>query len=531
MQKNRPAPLTFKPEPEPSPLLHATFGSPQASPTASAMSTAFASPTLVSPVYPTKAEPTSNAKSKQRADPEDMSDADSRSSNREFGQEVIVKVRNDAIPTTAASQAAEIVDALATHRSPPSTPRSPRASQTSNPRSPKSEKRFVSNPDPEPIPPPPYSPRETPAQVASSSQVPVLANSPPRPVVVPPPGHPQARPIDPNRAALGPETRQSLFMPHPGAPKPAAAPAGPMYNRQPMPAPQRPQHVGPPLGSSLHILNAAFAARREGRQVPPTIYGRFEYELTLSMGPVPVTFTHEPQNNVPANRARPPMPWVPPSRTGTPASRAASPAIHQAGLGMGSGLGMGVPQRSATSPPIPSGGLVPPIQRANTISPTMGGADPVAQRMMSPPATGGQGPMQMARSPPTGGPVRMMSPPAAIGMAGAVDPAGRRMMSPPAMGAPQVPASLHAMAEPIGRANTTSPAGRRNAGSPGVTAQIDQVLAGVAAQNQPIPRANFVPAAGTVRPRSRSFSGMTSGSGLSIRTEALSDKRCARNMF
>ena len=95
----------------------------------------------------------------------------------------------------------------------------------------------------------------------------------------------------------------------------------------------------------------------------------------------------------------------------------------------------------------------------------------------------------------------------------------------------QVPVSLHAVVEPIGRANTTSPAGRRNAGSPGVTAQIDHVLAGVAAQNQPIPRANFVPAAGTVRPRSRSFSGMTSGSGLSIRTEALSDKRCARNMF
>ena len=45
----------------------------------------------------------------------------------------------------------------------------------------------------------------------------------------------------------------------------------------------------------------AFQARREGRPAPPTIYGRLEFDLSMSLGPVPITFTTEPQNNIPAN--------------------------------------------------------------------------------------------------------------------------------------------------------------------------------------------------------------------------------------
>ena len=199
-----------------------------------------------------------------------------------------------------------------------------------------------------------------------------------------------------------------------------------------------------------------------------------------------------------------------------------------------------MPRRSATSPPIPSNVnavVVPPpgaqVARANTVSPpgAPGMADPVGRRMMSPPMAGA--PLQD----PTGR-MNMMSPPMG-------DPAGRRnMMSPPAMGGPvQLPGPAQGVVDPIGRANTTSPpfrgvmdpVGRRNAGSPplaSMTAPIDQVLASAAqGGSQPIPRANFAPTVHTVRPRSRSFSGMASSGGLSIRTEALSEKRCAPNRF
>ena len=307
------------------------------------------------------------------------------------------------------------------------------------------------------------------------------------------------------------------------------------------------------------MLGAAFAARREGRPAPPTIYGRFEYELALSMGPVPVSFTHEPQNNVPAHRAqRPPMPWTPPSRTGTPAGRVGSPAIG-AGVGVGVGVGVGigaggeraVPTRSATSPPIQGEGMGPGgpalVARANTFSPPMGSHDPVGRRnMMSPPTVGGPNVADPV------GRANTMSPAAGHPM----DPVGRQHMRSPPM---QVPGPARGVTEPIARSNTVSPPyrgpadpiSRSNTTSPslvrgvagsaqmaGITAQIDQVLAGAGGgaggpgPGQPIPRANFAPTVGGVRPRSRSFSGMTSGgTGLSIRTDALTETRYARNMF
>ncbi|KAI0353294.1 hypothetical protein OH77DRAFT_648037 [Trametes cingulata] len=402
LRKNAPAPLTFKKEPEPSPLLHATFGSPQASPTAPTATTAsFASPTLMSPVYPTNTGAATNLRKRLERERDEQDDdlpsdrEDTTRGKRRSGQDVVVQDREDGPPMTAVSQAAEIVQDAhpEAHRSPPPTPAIPPAVSRSSESSAHAEKRMlmVSNADPalDQPPPPPYSVTAPPVPSSSSStpapHAPSPAQSPP-PQPGPstsPPTHPQARPIDPNRPLVGPEGRQSLFLPHPGAPKPNAASAGPMYGRQPAPVPA-PVPTGPPPGSIHHVLQLALAARREGRPAPPTIYGRFEYDLSSSIGPVPISFSLEPQNNIPANRARPPMPWsAAPSRTGSPAS-------------------------------------------------------------------------QMT-----------------------VDSTGRR---------------------------SADPAGRRNAMSPPL-----QAVPPVAGPSQPIPRANFTPAVHTARPRSRSFSGFTSG--------------------
>ncbi|EIW51903.1 uncharacterized protein TRAVEDRAFT_54319 [Trametes versicolor FP-101664 SS1] len=388
LQKNRPAPLTFRKEPEPSPLLHATFGSPQASPTAPTATTAsFASPTLMSPVYPTNTGAATNLR--QRLERERDEQDDDLPSDREaagkgrLGQELTVVERDPSMPHTAASQAAEIVHGPSETRStPPPTPAIPpsvQRSSNSSPRSPRNEKRMmvIANADPVPDgpPPPPYSatPEASSSQVPPPQPAPVLPLTPapapmpmPMPMAIPrpgpstsPPTHPTARPIDPNRPPADPQGRQSLFLPHPGAPKPTTASAGPMYGRQPA-APPVP--TGPPAGSVFQVLQIAFVARREGRPAPPTIYGRFEYDLSTSIGPVPITFSLEPQNNIPANRARPPMPWTGaqgPSRTGLPAS----------GMGMGGG---------------PPGGelagrrSVDPAGRQNAMS--------LPGRMMSPPA-------------------------------------------------------------------------------------------------------------------------------------------------
>ena len=450
MQKNRPAPLTFRKEPEPSPLLHATFGSPQASPTApSATSGSFASPTLVDPIYPMNAGAATN----NRKRPDDGSDSEHSGEDeqdRRSGQELAAPGRDDRMPASAMSQAAEIVNEHIPRQSPPPTPAVPPLSPRSTESSAALEKRrlAVANADPtdEP-PPPPYSSSAAPGPSGSTSQAPTPATSPPpgNPVVIPPPTHPTARPIDPNRQQVHPMMRQSLFMPHPGAPKPAAASLGPMYGRPNQQAPPNqpfPPHVGPPPGSVHQVLGMAFQARREGRPAPPTIYGRLEFDLSMSLGPVPITFSTEPQNNIPANRPmRPPVAWVPPpgtlsagpSRVGSPASLLGTRTIDPTG------------RMSATSPPLR-------------------GPSPL------------QGPSA--------------GPPMQIDQVLADVNAGRGVSPAPSLGAG---APRRASPAPVGA-------------------------------NGPIQRANFTPQVGAARPRSRSFSGVTSGD-LSIKTQVL-EGRC-----
>ena len=319
-------------------------------------------------------------------------------------------------------------------------------------------------------PPPPYSPTasdaSSPASIPtpgpSTSPMPLPAtSSPPQSVVIPPPGHPQARIRDPNRPAPHPLMRQSLFMPHPGAPKPAPSTAGPMYGRpqqmqQPLPPPQ---HMGPPPGSIHYFLAMAFAARREGRPAPPTVYGRFEYDLSTSFGPVPITFSHEPQNNVPANRAaRPPMPWTP-SRTGSPASQL---AIDLAGRRSADPT-----RRSATSPP-----ALPPTQMLN--------------------APGSSPPSQLA-----------------IDLAGrrSADPTGRRSATSPPIPPPDhIEQMLSAIGPILGPAPTSG------------------------GGSAPIQRTNFTPTIHKSRPRSRSFSALSSGMDLSIKTQVLNEGRCVLSL-
>lgn len=143
-------------------------------------------------------------------------------------------------------------------------------------------------------PPPPYTPM---SPTEPSSSEPSRAPIPRRPAE-------QSGSAESSRASNA-FSRQSLFMPHPHAPKPAAVPSGPMYGRSPV----MEQHysTGPQPGSVTHTLHMALAARGDPyRPRVVTIYGKFERELASSIGPVPISFSLEPQNNIPANHPKPP---------------------------------------------------------------------------------------------------------------------------------------------------------------------------------------------------------------------------------
>ncbi|KAI8977786.1 hypothetical protein BD414DRAFT_155730 [Trametes punicea] len=371
LQKNRPAPLTFKKEPEPSPLLHTTFGSPQASPTVPSATTAsFASPTLVSPVYPTNTGAATNIRKRLELEREGQRDnhsldGEASTNRRRSSQNLVGEDCDDAMPMTAVSQAAEVVqESSEVQRSLSPTPAVSSTSPHPVESAAQAEKRMITTAEPSPDqpPPPPYSVAAPPLESTSQAPTPQPGSSTSQPA------HPQARPVDPTRPPPGSQTRQSLFLPHPGAPKPTSSSAGPMYGRQPAPHIQ-PGPTGPPPGSIHHALQLVLTARREGRPAPPTIYGRLEYDLSTSIGPVPISFGLEPQNNVPARRpARPPIPWtaVPASRTDSPASQT-SASVEPSGRRSADQAG----RQKTMSPPLQNGaaaaspGSSQPIPRAN----------------------------------------------------------------------------------------------------------------------------------------------------------------------
>ncbi|KAI0682503.1 hypothetical protein BC835DRAFT_870883 [Cytidiella melzeri] len=106
--------------------------------------------------------------------------------------------------------------------------------------------------------------------------------------------------------------RRSLFLPHPHAPKPAEVPNGPMYGRTPVVAGQS-FSDGPPPGSVAHTLHLALSAFGDPfRPRIVTIYAQFDRDLATSVGPVPVSFSLVPQNNIPAHHPKPSAPVLQP---------------------------------------------------------------------------------------------------------------------------------------------------------------------------------------------------------------------------
>lgn len=350
--RERPPPLQFTP----SPLLHTTFGSPVSSPSRSS--------------YPS-------------------------------GQSLLSPPLTTAMPS--ASQGSRVATALREklERDRPSPSTSPQpegpASPPGSPSVPKSSHGIVVE-DEEGIPD--SSSREafdalpdTPSSASSypdSSAAPedqADDDGPKSPVVQPnPPEDSQPRVADgaipktqlatpdgglqPRRRPPGQEPsqfiRESLFMPHPNAPRaPAFAPAGPMYGRAPMP----PQQM--PGGNLIHTLRMAASARYgpNGTVRRTTIYGMCKQDLSMSMGPVPIIFSLEPPQSIPANRLGDAIRR--PSTTSSGPSQAQSPSPGPPAADLPPAVDRTSPAPPAPSPPdtqatdapkSPSGNVIP---RAN----------------------------------------------------------------------------------------------------------------------------------------------------------------------
>jgi TBC1 domain family member 10 len=101
--------------------------------------------------------------------------------------------------------------------------------------------------------------------------------------------------------------RRSLFLPHPHAPKPLGTPHGPMYGREPVDRTWSASSTSL-SGSATHTLHMALSLRGDPfHPRPVSIFARFERELTTSAHPVLVTFSLEPQNNIPVHRTKLPV--------------------------------------------------------------------------------------------------------------------------------------------------------------------------------------------------------------------------------
>lgn len=150
-------------------------------------------------------------------------------------------------------------------------------------------------------PPPPY----TPMSPTTDSHVESQAGSSQSSQLAPPGQHvPRPRNLG---APHNEFVRRSIFAPHPHAPKPIPSPngpSGPMYGRSPVVA-QAPPPTGPPPGSLLQTIHMVLASQGDPhRPRRVTIYAKFDHDLASSIGPVPVWFTLEPPNNVPAHKWR-----------------------------------------------------------------------------------------------------------------------------------------------------------------------------------------------------------------------------------
>lgn len=305
---------TTSPESTSSPLLHGTFDSPMSSP--NQHSPAFLSPLsppLTTPLYSNTPGGAASAL-RHRLEQDRLEQQNSNQSTIPSRTDVSI-ARQSTMPIVV-----DDPDDESHYEREPRSPVSTASQSQSPPSSPSvvSEKKrmiettyYVANQ----APPPPYTPMSPVAGTSSEAmlhpqeQPQPQSQSQPRPPlhveVQPEPQMPQPtpRPVNPERQNNA-FVRRSLFMPHPHAPKPAETPSGPMYGRQPYNTMHQ-APVGPIPGSLMHTIHMALTAR--GDPMRPrivTIYGRFEHDLGSAMGPVPISFTLEPPNNIPANRYR-----------------------------------------------------------------------------------------------------------------------------------------------------------------------------------------------------------------------------------
>ncbi|KAG6826478.1 hypothetical protein H0H92_015651 [Tricholoma furcatifolium] len=159
-----------------------------------------------------------------------------------------------------------------------------------------------------------------------------------------------------------PADRQSLFLPHPNAPKatPASLSPGPIIASQShtnLPPPRSPNQ--PPAGSVFQVLRMALAGHGppvHPRGRGPTIYGVLKEDFANSIGPVPIQFGLDPPK-----ATAPPggSPLVPAPRMPSPAMQSPPPPSP---LGMGS--------RVAGTPPLTlqtTAGSTPPLQPSTSL--------------------------------------------------------------------------------------------------------------------------------------------------------------------
>lgn len=124
---------------------------------------------------------------------------------------------------------------------------------------------------------------------------------PPQPLAIA-----QPRPSKPPAFDFG-SSRTSMFLPHPGAPKaPGTVPVGPLYGRVKSPPSSVPgvKHSRTSLVRLLQVV-ATTQMFPNGALRRMTVYGKCEVDLASAIGPVPITFSLEPLNSVPANRILP----------------------------------------------------------------------------------------------------------------------------------------------------------------------------------------------------------------------------------
>ncbi|ESK95565.1 hypothetical protein Moror_12639 [Moniliophthora roreri MCA 2997] len=377
---------------------------------------------------------------------------------------------------------------------------------------------------------------------------PMSAGPPPSPSAFPiPPTHhgelsvpsvslPQVNPaqahLRPN--VVGDGERRSLFLPHPNAPKAPTengiGPMGPLYQGGNSPQQsvfnlnQSASHRIDPKKLALHAIRLALAAPpppqpihplpssmpirgKDGKPAPappppppsrgPTIYARVDVDLASASGPVPITFGIEPMGP-------PPLPAMPPlPETSTipqgPSQSHGSPSLH-----------VTVPMSRATPSPLRVGSpAVPEVQRQTSAMKDIGLGVP--RSPLAPPSPlkdvpffdeGGRSSPQVKRSVSASPHVPVNEP---SGMRSSSDALKRNVTT-----SASIPTSSSTRSLPMrgsGELSVSRPFLRTTEGDDGLPTSNTQASSNT---SLPIPRENFMPTVGAMRPRSRSFSAFNS---------------------